>query len=73
MQALEDERSLWVERLAYGDTINNTATAMKETAQAVGVIQGLTSILEGLEATMIMQWEEAQRRKEEEGEENEPD
>lgn len=70
-QALSDERSEWVQRLVLGDTLDNPAAAIIETAKHVGIIQGLTIFMEDLGLYLQQQWAEAQaRKKAEESEED---
>lgn len=70
MDALAAERSIIVQRLAMGETLVD-GREVKETARAVGIVEGLTIMLEDMELTLLQQWEAAQQKKEEEREEEE--
>lgn len=65
LEALAAERSEWVQRLAFGETLPG---GMVETAKAVGMVGGLTIILEDLELVLQEQWTAAQGREERDGE-----
>lgn len=69
-QALSEERSLWVQLLAFGETLTPDGSIM-ETAKAVGTIAGLTILLEDFELNLQQQWQEAAERKKQEEEESE--
>ena len=71
MDALMNERSVLVQRLALGDTLEKAGSEIKETAIAVGTIQGLTIVLDDFELTLQQQWQDAAERKKEEMEEGE--
>jgi hypothetical protein len=61
--ALMEERSVIVQRLALGETLDRPGSEIKETAIAVGTVQGLTIILDDLELVLQQQWQEAEQRK----------
>jgi hypothetical protein len=67
--ALMDERSIIVQQLAFGETLEKVGSEVKETALAVGTVQGLTIILEDIELTINEQYREAEERKQKEREE----
>jgi len=67
--ALMDERSIIVQRLAFGETLEKAGSEVRETALAVGTVQGLTIILEDIELTINEQYREAEERKQKEREE----
>lgn len=71
LDALADERSIWVQRLAFGETLEKAGSEIVETAKAVGVVSGLTVILEDMEIALQQQWLEAQERQQREEEESE--
>lgn len=69
LEALMDERGLWSAELCFGNTLRTT-NPMVDTAEATGIVKGLTMILEDLRVYLQNQWEEAARLKaemEEEG------
>ena len=61
--ALSEERSVLVQKLAFGDTLDKPGLEIKETAKTVGEIAGLTIILEDLELVIQQQYNLAQQRK----------
>jgi len=70
LNALQDERSIIVQELAFGRTLEKPFQEVKETALASGKVQGLTIILEDLELVLQEQWEAAEERRKEAGEES---
>lgn len=67
---LSDERSMWVEDLVFGRTLETAGSEIKETAIAVGVAKGIGFLLEGIDLYLSAQWEEVARRKSEMEEES---
>lgn len=70
-EALSNERSMWVQALAFGDTLQSPGNEMKETAKAVGVVAGLSVLLDDLEVAIATQIAEAEERRKEMEEESE--
>jgi hypothetical protein len=62
-EALQAERSRWVEEIVWGGLIKRPA-GLAEVAEATGIIKGLTILLEGFELTLQQQWDEMQAEKE---------
>jgi hypothetical protein len=63
---LEAERSAQVQKLAFGGTLQRPGLEIKETAETVGIIAGLSALLEDFEVEILQQMEDAQTRKTEE-------
>lgn len=70
LEFLEAERSVQVQKLAFGRTLMRPGLEIKETAETVGIIAGLGALLDDFEAELLLQIEEAQARKGEEKEED---
>jgi len=64
MEALGRERREWADRLVEGLTLK-PGTEVVETAKTVGIIYGLDVGLEGVGEALRIQWQEAEKRKEE--------
>jgi len=69
--ALMDERSVLVQRIVLGDTLEKAGSEIRDTARVIGTIEGLTIVLDDLELTLTQQWQEAQERQKEAVEETE--
>jgi hypothetical protein len=71
--ALMDERSVVVQRIVLGDTLERAGSEIRDTARAIGTVEGLTIILEDMELALQQQWADAEQMKMEqemEGEES---
>jgi hypothetical protein len=72
-ETLAQIRDQWSESLIFGQTLIKAGCEIKDTANAVGVVRGLTVILDDLEQLLNQQWEEykVEREREENKDENE--
>jgi len=59
---LMNERSRWMEELVWGDLIKRQA-GLAETAEVIGIVKGLTILLEGFEISLQQQWDEMQKER----------
>jgi hypothetical protein len=61
-EVLHDERSRWMEELIWGDLVKRP-NAVAETAEVIGIVKGLTILLEGFEISLQQQWDEMQKER----------
>jgi hypothetical protein len=62
---LMEERSVLVQRIVLGETLEKAGSEIRDTARVIGTVEGLTIILDDLELALQQQWMEMEERKQE--------
>jgi hypothetical protein len=66
---LMEERSVLVQRIVLGETLEKAGSEIRDTARVIGTVEGLTIILDDLELALQQEWMELEERKQEREEE----
>jgi hypothetical protein len=62
---LMEERSVLVQRIVLGETLEKAGSEIRDTARVIGTVEGLTIILDDLELVLQQEWMEMEERKQE--------